>query len=205
MTTPAAPANPVQVTAAQLTAIFPQLSVRLVLALVPGMNQALIDIGAVNSQCACFFIGQVGHETGEFKYSVEVASGDAYEGRADLGNTQPGDGRRYKGRGWIQLTGRDNYRAAGKALGLDLEGNPELAASPDVAGRTAAWYWNSRDLTRSANAGDFARVTRKINGGYNGWDHRVAVYRRACAALGIQPLKLEKPTPPPAPAPKKPA
>jgi predicted chitinase len=87
------------------------------------------------------FLAQVGAETGAFRFLEEIASGDAYEGRKDLGNTQPGDGRRYKGRGWIQLTGRNNYRRAGADLGLDLEANPAQVATPRVAGLVSGWFW----------------------------------------------------------------
>ena len=92
------------------------------------------------------FLGQVAHESGGFRYSEELASGAAYEWRRDLGNIYAGDGRRYKGRGFIQLTGRANYREAGRALGLDLINNPALAATDLNAARVAAWYWDSRDL-----------------------------------------------------------
>jgi glycosyl hydrolase family 19 (putative chitinase) len=97
-----------------------------------------------------------------------------YEGRRDLGNTQPGDGPRYHGRGPIQLTGRANYRSAGRDLGLDLERNPEKAADPDVAFRIAGWYWTTRNLNKFADLGDAGvdDVTRLINGGYNGLDDR---------------------------------
>ena len=113
----------------------------------------------------------------------EIASGKAYEGRKDLGNTQPGDGMRFKGRGPIQLTGRANYRAAGKALGLDLEHNPKQAASPEVGFRTAAWFWNSRNLNSLRTQGDFRGITKRVNGGYNGLADREAYYKRALNAL----------------------
>nr|WP_286202492.1 glycoside hydrolase family 19 protein [Comamonas sp. JC664] len=125
------------------------------------------------------FLAQLAHESGQLRYMEEIASGAAYEGRRDLGNTQPGDGVRYKGRGPIQLTGRANYRAAGRALGIDLEGNPQRAKDPDVAFRIAGWYWSSRNLNTYADAGNFREVTRRINGGYNGLADREMYYRRA--------------------------
>jgi putative chitinase len=115
----------------------------------------------------------------------EQASGAAYEGKRILGNTHPGDGRRYKGRGPIQLTGRDNYRRAGRALGLDLEGNPTMAAEPRVGFRTAGWFWTSKDLNRFADAGDFREVTRRINKGLKGMAERERYYAAAKRALGI--------------------
>jgi putative chitinase len=129
------------------------------------------------------FLAQLAHESAEFRYFEELASGEAYEGRRSLGNTQPGDGVRYKGRGPIQLTGRANYRAAGQALGIDLEGNPRRAADVDVGFRTAAWFWTRRKLNSHADRGDFREVTRLINGGYNGLASRMAYYRRALDVL----------------------
>jgi putative chitinase len=98
----------------------------------------------------------------------EYASGAAYEGRAALGNTQPGDGPRYKGRGIIQLTGRLNYRVYGAALGLDLENNPQLAAVPENAVRIACEYWRRNNLNQLADADNLEAITRRINGGVNG-------------------------------------
>ena len=83
------------------------------------------------------FLAQVAHESGGFNYVRELASGEAYEGRASLGNTEPGDGVRFKGRGLIQITGRENYHACGIALGLDLTENPELLEEPLNAARSA--------------------------------------------------------------------
>lgn len=130
------------------------------------------------------FIGQLAHESGEFRYMEEIADGSAYEGRLSLGNINPGDGRRYKGRGPIQITGRENYRKAGLALGIDLEASPNLAALPEVGFRVAGWYWNSRGLNALADALDYRAVTRAINGGYTGLAERVAYYNRALEVLG---------------------
>src|SRR5215467_14480028 len=117
----------------------------------------------------------------------EIASGAAYEGRRDLGNTQPGDGKRYKGRGPIQLTGRANYRRAGKALGLDLEKDPAKAADPAVGFRVAGWFWKTHGLNELADKGDFREITRRINGGYNGLASRQAFYKKAKEVLGVKP------------------
>lgn len=133
----------------------------------------------VTPRRAVAFIAQLGHESDSLRYFEEIASGAAYEGRRDLGNTQPGDGRRYKGRGPIQLTGRANYRAAGRALGLNLEENPYQAARPPVGFRIAGWYWRSRDLNALADGENFREITRRINGGYNGWADRVERLQRA--------------------------
>jgi putative chitinase len=196
--------QPIEIDWRQLVAIFPNWLDKPnaeAVALAANINKGLAEIGAVTHQVAAFFIAQVGHETGNFQFLEEVASGAAYEGRKDLGNVKKGDGRRYKGRGAIQVTGRTNYRDAGKALGLPLEDQPELAASHDVGMRVAAWYWNSRKLTEHATRGNFALVTRRINGGYNGWRDRVTIYRRACAALGIKPIVISDDPPRTAPRP----
>jgi len=120
------------------------------------------------------FMAQLAHESGGFKWMEELASGAAYEGREDLGNDQVGDGRRYKGRGPIQLTGRDNYRTVGRRLGLDLERHPELAAAPSIGLWVACDYWQSRGISPLADRDDVLGVTRKINGGLNGLADRKA-------------------------------
>jgi predicted chitinase len=133
---------------------------------------------------AAAFLGQLMHESGELCYLEEQASGHAYEGRRDLGNTEPGDGPKFKGRGFIQITGRANYRAAGLALGLDLTEEPWQAADPDVAASIAAWFWQSHGCNELADALDFAGITRQINGGLNGYSARFDHYHRALEVLG---------------------
>jgi len=180
----AAPAGNGQgVTAAQLRQIMPSLSEAKANEYLPHINRAMQEAGITTKPRQAMFLAQLAHESGGLRYMEEIASGSAYEGRRDLGNTQPGDGTRYKGRGPIQLTGRSNYREAGRALGLDLESNPQQAASPEVGFRVAAWYWQSRGLNTHADAGNFREVTRRINGGYNGLADREAYYQRALAAL----------------------
>lgn len=171
------------VSAAQLMQIVPTLGADQAPAIAQNLNVAMAEANITSPQQQAMFIAQLAHESGGFHYMEEIASGAAYEGRADLGNTQPGDGVRYKGRGYIQVTGRYNYTQAGQALGLDLVNNPELAAQPQNAARIAAWYWTSRDINETANTGDFVQVTRLINGGTNGLADRQAYYARAQAAL----------------------
>lgn len=118
------------------------------------------------------FVAQLAHESDNFKAMEEYASGTAYEGRGDLGNTQPGDGKRYKGRGPIQLTGRANYRTFGRALGLDFERHPEIVATPSVGMLVACKFWFDKGLNALADVDDLERITRKINGGLNGLDDR---------------------------------
>ena len=92
------------------------------------------------------FIAQIGHESGQLKYAEEIASGKAYEGRKDLGNTQGGDGIRFKGRGLIQITGRFNYIQLSKDLGEDFIKTPELLSTPKYAVQSACWFWNKNKL-----------------------------------------------------------
>ena len=128
------------------------------------------------------FLAQIGHESAGFRYTEEIASGEAYEGRADLGNTQPGDGVRFKGRGLIQLTGRANYAAYGKAIGVDLvdtDAYETLATDPERAVDVACWFWSTHGLNALADADDIEAVTRRINGGLNGLDDRKAYLHRA--------------------------
>lgn len=133
---------------------------------------AQYGIGATVDRSAAF-LAQLFHESGGLRYMEEIADGSAYEGRRDLGNTEPGDGRRYKGRGPIQLTGRANYRRFGQLLGAPLEEQPEIASSPDVGYQIAALYWTDRNLNNvmddtSRSSGDRLRaVTLAINGGLN--------------------------------------
>ena len=120
------------------------------------------------------FLAQIAHESGGFHYVRELASGDAYEGRSDLGNTEAGDGRKFKGRGLIQITGRANYRECGAALGVDLEANPELLESPENACRSAGWFWDKHHLNDLADRGDIRGITKRINGGLNGYQDRLS-------------------------------
>lgn len=141
------------------------------------------DYGILRPLRLAHFMGQLSHESGRFQYMEEIASGAAYEGRRDLGNTQAGDGRRFKGRGPIQLTGRANYRAAGVRLGLPLESQPTIAARPEVGALIALDYWRQRGINAQADRDDLLRVTRLINGGTNGLADRRAETDRARLVL----------------------
>ena len=128
------------------------------------------------------FLAQVGHESLSFTYTEEIASGAAYEGRKDLGNSEKGDGTRFKGRGLIQLTGRVNYEAYGKHIGVDLlkEGDEDLVSRvAKLAVDAAFWFWYSRKLNRYADLDDIRAVTRRVNGGFNGLDDRMRYLERA--------------------------
>jgi putative chitinase len=150
--------------------------------LVKGMKKYKID----TPLRAAHFIAQIGHETASFLYMEEIADGSAYEGRADLGNTQSGDGRRFKGRGLIQLTGRANYTAYSKDCGIDYVGNPTaIASDPFACVDVACWYWNKRKINQLADKDDVKAVTKAVNGGFNGLDDRMDYLYRSKAVLGI--------------------
>ena len=129
------------------------------------------------------FIAQILHETESFLYTEEVASGKEYEGRKDLGNTEKGDGERYKGCGCIMITGRANYAAVSEGLGVDFVSHPEMLEEPRYAVQSACWWWNQHGLNLLADKKDFKAITKKINGGYNGYLDRLMYYRRALATL----------------------
>lgn len=122
------------------------------------------------------FLSQIGHESGQLRYVRELASGAAYEGRVDLGNSEPGDGERFRGRGLIQITGRRNYIACGTALDVDCIEQPELLELPNNACRSAGWFWQTHGLNGLADAGDQVAVTRRVNGGTNGLADRLALF-----------------------------
>jgi putative chitinase len=127
-----------------------------------------------STQRLAHFLGQLIHESGSFRYMEEIASGAAYEGRADLGNRESGDGKRFKGRGPIQITGRANYRYFGRKIGIDLERHPEIAAKPSIGLHLALEYWADRKLNALADTDSLEAITRKINGGTNGLSDRRA-------------------------------
>lgn len=127
----------------------------------------------------CHFLAQAAHESAGFRTLEEYASGADYEGRRDLGNIRPGDGRRYKGRGIFQLTGRANYKTFGDRIGVDLENNPELAEDPRISVLTACEFWNNRNLSTFADIDDVTSITRRINGGLNGIEDRKNYLARA--------------------------
>jgi putative chitinase len=126
------------------------------------------------------FLAQIGHESGGLKYVEELSDGKAYEWRLDLGNSQPGDGPKFKGRGLIQLTGRKNYAAYAQRCGSDLLAEPEkLASDPGLAADCAGWFWSEKNLNPFADRDDIRQITRRINGGLNGLPDRTQRLQRA--------------------------
>lgn len=131
------------------------------------------------------FLSQACHETDHFRVLEEYASGAAYEGRKDLGNTQQGDGKRYKGRGIFQTTGRANYAAASKDLNEDFVAHPEELCHPAFAVESALLYWRDKKLSVLADHDDCTAITRRINGGFNGLQDREWHLRAAKEVLGL--------------------
>lgn len=185
------------ITREMIKAIAPNSKEEIVVPLVKYLNMYMPKYGVDNYLRICHFLAQAAHEAASFRTLEEYASGADYEGRKDLGNTQKGDGIRYKGRGIFQLTGRANYRTIGAKLGYDLENNPELAKTPEVSVLTALEYWRSRNLSQLADADNVELITRRINGGLNGFEDRKK-YLERCKRVIPKNISFAAPPPPPA-------
>jgi len=150
-------------------------------AFAPALTAAMTEWHIDTPMRQAAFLAQILHESGMLKHTREIwgptPAQARYEGRKDLGNVQIGDGFRYRGRGLIQITGRDNYAKTGAALGLDLLRYPESLEAPLLAARSAAWWWQAHGLNELADAGETERISRRINGGSNGLADRLALYR----------------------------
>ena len=155
------------------------------ISMIDPLNKYMVQFGITTPARQAAFLAQCLHECAEFHYLYELASGQTYEGRRDLGNTQPGDGVRYKGRGLIQITGRANYAKVGTAMGQDFIGHPEQLEQPAFAVESACWWWQQHRLNELADDGDFLHITKVINGGVNGLADRTMYWGRAKKALGV--------------------
>lgn len=182
------------ITLAQLRAIFTQAPVKKLESYLPLLNSAMTESQINTKLRKSAFLAQVAHESLEFVYMKEQGgrsyfmrmydiTGNRPAKARELGNLNPGDGARYPGRGPIQLTGKNNYRACGKDLGLDLVNHPELVEQPAIAFRASAWFWKSHGINEAADKPDFKRVTRIINGGTNGYEDRLKYYNRALGVI----------------------
>jgi putative chitinase len=183
------------ITLEDLKKICPQAPAGRLAKFVDPLNEAMREFEiSDNVEREAAFIAQCAHESGGFFYVREIASGEAYEGRGDLGNVEPDairiaaehgstPGRWWRGHGLIQITGYSNHRTCGEALGLDLLAAPELLETPVNACRSAAWFWETHGCNELADRGDFLRITKVINGGTNGWADRVAYLERAKEVL----------------------
>jgi putative chitinase len=172
------------VTVDQLQRILPHASKANIDKYIGYLNEAMERYDIDTPLLQAHFLAQVGHESASLSACEEYASGDAYEWRWwGLNNTRPGDGRRFKGRGLIQLTGRLNYSLYGAYVGMDLTANPQLLATdPRLACDVAAWFWRRgktvelNTLATKADADTVKALTRQINGGYNGLDQRIEYF-----------------------------
>jgi predicted chitinase len=162
-----------------LLAAMPGLSRNDATRYLPLMEAAMAEYQITSEMRSRMWLAQVGHESLSLKYFEEIASGAAYEGRKDLGNTQPGDGEKYKGRGPIQITGRYNYDESGRKLKLPLIDQPKMAADPPHAFRVSAEWWKSHGLNEISDTGDVVAATKRINGGTNGLSDRQSRYELA--------------------------
>lgn len=161
----------------------------------PHLQAAMDEFGITTLERAAHFLAQLAHESGRFAFVRELWGPTRaqlrYEGRKDLGNVEPGDGFRFRGRGLIQITGRHNYFTVGRALGLDLESQPELLEQPAVAARASAWWWAENGLNELADKGNVDHVSDRINrgritaavGDSNGYAERKQLTDRALRVL----------------------
>lgn len=152
------------------------------------LNNAMIR-HAINTPLRCAaFIATSSYESGDFFVMREMTSGMEYEYRADLGNTEAGDGARYRGRGILQIKGRENYELCGEGLGLDLINHPDLMEYRPHSSDSAAWYWAElKNLNQLADKEDLITITKRLTGGYySGLAMRVIYFDRAKRALGLE-------------------
>lgn len=169
----------------RILAIAPDADSTQVAALLPHLLLAMAEYEINTPLRQAHFLAQLIHESGSFNYLEEIDPGDYLEDRLDLGNTEPGDGCRFKGRGLIQITGRNNYAACGQDLGVDLIKYPTRLAEYDLAALSAGWFWWKNEINELADRDDIELVTRTINGGLNGFDDRQYFLGVAKDVLGV--------------------
>jgi len=177
--------TPVRATAA-LLAYTGRRSQAAVSSLAPPMSQI-----QMSPKAFAHFLGQTCYESGYWRYLSEIwgptDAQKSYENRKDLGNTEPGDGYKFRGRGLLETTGRYNYTMLGKAIGLPLDTNPELLEQPDAAVKSALHFWDQHGLSAIADAHDIPTacelITKRVNGGSAGLDDRLALTQRAFGVL----------------------
>jgi predicted chitinase len=154
----------IQLTLVQLRAIAEEATPAKLAEVLPHLNAGLVEARITSKGRLACALPQLLHECGEFRYNEEVASGAAYEGRKDLGNIHVGDGKRYKGRGWIMATGLNNYTWLAQETGIDFVGHPELASLPENCAKIFARFWLKHDLNALADKDDQKGITKKVNG-----------------------------------------
>jgi putative chitinase len=190
-------------TAEQLQSIMPRLSDKRNKEFLPFLIGAMAEFAIETPARAAAFLAQLAHESGQFRFMEEIWGPTDAQRRYEpvtklsqaLGNTNVGDGSRFKGRGPIQLTGRANYQRFGDLLSVDLLADPPRAANPDVAFRAAGLFWSKKGLNELADVATpdaFKEITRRINGGTNGLAERQAYYAVACKVLGVADAPLTR-------------
>lgn len=176
-----------KITEQQLRRAVPAVSNKNLPGFVATFNEWAEKFGVNTPMRVVHYLAQVFHESGNLRYREELASGQAYEGRKDLGNTQPGDGRRFKGRGYIQTTGRANYKAYADSeyCNGDLMAHPEWLAQSPGDQKSSLFFWQRNNLNRYADADDVRGLTKRINGGYNGLANRMYLTRKFKKEFGV--------------------
>jgi putative chitinase len=185
------------ISADQLAKVMPNLSSAKRVQYLPFLLQAMMEFEINTPLRVAAFLAQVAHESGEFRWMEEIWGPTAAQRRyepvtnksQDLGNTGLGDGKRFKGRGPIQITGRANYKRYGDALGIDLIADPTCAAKPEVGFRIAGLYWKRNGLNELADKEWFKTITKRINGGFNGLEERTRYYTSAKRVLGVSGIR----------------
>jgi predicted chitinase len=183
-------------TSDQLQSIMPGLSAKRNTELLPFLQAAMTEFAIEAPARAAAFLAQLAHESGQFRFMEEIWGPTSAQQRYEptttlattLGNTEPGDGKRFKGRGPIQITGRANYRRFGDLLSVDLLSDPPRAAASELAFRIAGLFWSKKGLNELADRATpdaFKEITRRINGGFNGLAERQKFYTSACTVLGV--------------------
>ncbi|MGH9174643.1 MAG: glycoside hydrolase family 19 protein, partial [Vicinamibacterales bacterium] len=199
-------------TSEQLHAIMPDLSSRKRQGLLPFLQAAMTEFAIDQPARVAAFVAQLAHESGQFRFMEEIWGPTAAQRRyeppstlaARLGNTEAGDGKRFKGRGPIQITGRANYRRFGGLLDIDLESHPARAAVRNLAFRIAGLFWVKKglnELADRASAEAFREITKRINGGVNGLKDRERYYAVARTVLGVPDVPVAHETRPVTPEP----
>lgn len=177
----------IKITREQLLAIMPNAKKR-VDTYLPIINGWAEEFGINTKLRMAHYLAQIAHESGELRYTKELASGKAYEGRKSLGNTQPGDGVRFKGRGLIQITGRANYSAYSNYCGFDVVMCPELLERPVGATKSSMWVFDTFGCNELADQDNLKAIRKRINGWYNGLAACEKYLKRAKQALEIKVL-----------------
>jgi putative chitinase len=175
---------------AQLKNCMPYATAQNIERFIQPLNDAMQKYGITTPERVACFLAQLAHESACLRYTKEIATGKAYDtGKlaTDLGNTPEadGDGQKYKGRGLIQITGTYNYKALAKEFGVDFTSNPELLEGPVYASLSAGWFWQTRRLNELADKMDFKTITKRINGGLNGYEDRLKYFELAKKEFSI--------------------